>query len=196
VWAALKKQLRPEHGSYDRWEEFQIVQCGGCQTISFSDQYQSAIRDPDDEIIEVIDATIVYPSAVPQASMSGTNEVPESVRRVYVETHAALCNKLPVLAGIGIRAIVEAVCKDRSALGANLEKRIDSLAAKGFVTPDGAKILHSLRFMGNDAAHEVKQHEEAELATAFLVVEHLLQTVYVIPEKAKDLLKSKPPSKK
>lgn len=52
---------------------------------------------------------------------------------------------------------------------------------------EGAKILHSLRIMGNQAAHKVKPHSEEDLRTAFDVVEHLLQGVYVLPAKASRL---------
>jgi hypothetical protein len=89
-----------------------------------------------------------------------------------------------VLAGIGIRSIVEAVCTEKTATGHNLQQRIDALVTLGLITRDGATILHSLRFMGNAAAHEVTAHTESELDTAFDVVEHLLTTVYVLPHAA------------
>jgi hypothetical protein len=59
----------------------------------------------------------------------------------------------------------------------------------GVLTNDGATILHSLRNMGNDAAHEVKPHREEELKVAFDVVENLLESVYLLPLKAKKLPK-------
>jgi hypothetical protein len=39
--------------------------------------------------------------------------------------------------------------------------------------------------MGNQAAHKVKAHSQNELNLAFDVVEHLLKTVYLLPEQAK-----------
>ncbi|MDY3558591.1 DUF4145 domain-containing protein, partial [Gemmata sp. JC673] len=60
------------------------------------------------------------------------------------------------------------------------------------VSGDGAKILHSLRFMGNNAAHEVKGHTAEELTIALGVVEYLLHGVYVMPKKAAKL-PQKPP---
>jgi hypothetical protein len=124
--------------------------------------------------------------------MDSIHEVPFGICSVYRETRAALCSNQPILAGIGIRAIVEAVCNDRGASGRNLEKRIDSLVTMKIVTEDGAKILHSLRFMGNDAAHEVKAHKIEELNIAFGVVEYLLHGVYVMPKQAAKLPQKKP----
>jgi len=101
----------------------------------------------------------------------------------------AIGNDQPVLAGIGIRAIIETVCKERSAKGKDLKEKIDDLANLGVVTKDGAKILHSLRFMGNDAAHEVKAHTNEELITAIDVAEYTLKGVYILPKLADKLPK-------
>ena len=51
-----------------------------------------------------------------------------------------------------MRALVEAVCMEKSASGNNIEKRIDDLVNKGVLTTEGADILHSIRLIGNKAA--------------------------------------------
>ena len=91
--------------------------------------------------------------------------------------------------GIGLRAIVEAVCEEKAATGSDLIKRIDDLIIKGVTTQSGASILHNIRLMGNASAHEVKANSEEELTTALEVVEHLLLGVYLIPQKAAKLKK-------
>lgn len=96
---------------------------------------------------------------------------------------------LPVLTGIGIRAIVETVCNDRGATGAKLFQKINSLVALKLITQQEATVLHDLRFMGNEAAHRVKGHKSDELNLAFDVVEHLLNTVYLLAEKTMRLPK-------
>jgi hypothetical protein len=55
------------------------------------------------------------------------------------------------------------------------------------VTKDGADILHRIRGMGNQAAHEQKAHTEAQLVAAFEVVEHMLKGVSIIPSHASSL---------
>jgi hypothetical protein len=96
---------------------------------------------------------------------------------------------LPILTGIGIRAIVETVCNDRGATGANLLQKINSLVTLKLITQREATVLHDLRFMGNEAAHKVKGHKSGELNLAFDVVEHLLNTVYLLAEKTMQLPK-------
>lgn len=168
-------------------DHYQIVQCQGCKTISF----RKAHTDSDD-FIEVDGETInpvreeIYPSRLAgRQKLNREDLLPHDVGRIYSETHAALCSKQPVLAGIGIRALIETVCKEKTAQGSNLEKKIDSLVSMGVLTPAGAEILHGLRILGNEAAHEVKPHSEQTLGTAMEVVEHLLKGVYILPAVAK-----------
>ena len=112
---------------------------------------------------------------------------PHGVYSIYQEAHSSLCSNLRIMAGFGIRAIIEAVCKDKSIQGRTLQDRINGLRDSGLITSDAADILHNLRFMGNAAAHEMRAHNMKELGAAFTVAEHLLQTVYVIPHHASNL---------
>jgi hypothetical protein len=57
------------------------------------------------------------------------------------------------------------------------------------LTKDGADILHKLRTLGNDAAHEVKPHSLQELGLAFDVVDYLLLGVFILPVNAKKTFK-------
>ena len=98
-------------------------------------------------------------------------------------------NDQPVLAGVGVRALVETICDDKQAAGSSLANRIDSLVTLGVLTQDGATILHKIRTLGNSAAHEVKPHSTESLGVAMDVCEHLLEGVYVLPHHAKKAFK-------
>ncbi|GGY23560.1 hypothetical protein GCM10007387_01200 [Pseudoduganella albidiflava] len=113
----------------------------------------------------------------------------DKIQRIYEESLQALNDTQPVLCGIGIRALIETVCKDKKAIGSDLYNKINSLVGLGVLTQDGADILHKLRTLGNDAAHEVKPHSLQELGLAFDVVDHLLLGVYILPEHAKKTFK-------
>jgi hypothetical protein len=117
--------------------------------------------------------------------------LPNKVRVVYEETLKALSNKAPILAAIGIRAVVEAVCKDKGCTERNLEKNIELLVKKGHLASDQADFLHLQRFMGNAAAHEIEPPEQDELTAALDIAENLLANLYVLPELAEKMKKSK-----
>ncbi|HSF22684.1 MAG TPA: DUF4145 domain-containing protein [Blastocatellia bacterium] len=170
--------------SFEWRVSYQIVQCQGCDTVSFrSVSTNSEDFDPGDGYVETEQ---LYPNRVEGRSvLNGINLLPPPLQRIYQETIGALNGNQPVLSGIGIRAIVETVVKQRKASGRDLLERIDHLVQLRMLTQDGAAILHKLRGLGNRAAHEVKAHTTEELALAMDVIEHLLQAVYILPKQAK-----------
>ena len=130
-----------------------------------------------------------YPNA--DQGRDTVNEVhllPTALRRIYAETVSAFNASQPVLTGIGIRAIVETVCKDKEAIGRDLKKKIDDLVKKQVLTTRDADILHGLRTLGNKAAHEVKPHEDSQLELALEVIDHILDGVYILPARAEGKL--------
>lgn len=176
------------HNTWFAWDDkYQIIQCRGCNTISFrhlhtnsEDYYQVGPDEWEQGIQEKL-----YPNRVEgRKKLEDTHFLPIKVRAIYGETHNALCDGLPVLVGIGLRAIIETVCKEKEADGKNLNEKIDSLVAKGMLTEDGAQILHKLRTLGNRAIHEVKPHSQDQLSLAMDVVEHLLEGAYIFLAKA------------
>jgi len=166
------------------WNNYFVIRCEGCHEVSFLHQSGSDddwIDDPETGEAEPAVAQQVYPQRVAGIrALSESYALPWNVRSVYSETLAAINSDLPILAGAGIRAIVEAVATHQNAKGNNLERRIDDLRSKGFITPIEAELLHDLRFMGNASMHETKWHTQEELAAALRIVDHLLTGVYVL----------------
>ena len=158
----------------------ELLQCGGCQDIHYRRSEWAHMDEEADALIQVFPPIGLRARAIPEAHL-----FPSEVEAAYRETIAAAANELPVLTSVGVRILVEAVCSDREAQGRNLEKKIDDLVIQGVLTPEGAEILHGLRILGNESAHEVAAPRQAQLEAALSVVKHLLLGVYVIPETAK-----------
>ena len=168
-------------------ESYQIIQCQGCTEISFRNYLNDAMSDSRGEKGAVEE---IYPSRVAgRHVLRSAHILPRNISNIYEETHKALCSKQPILAGIGIRALLEAVCKEKAAKGKDLEQKIDNLVEAGVLTKSGAEILHGLRILGNVSAHEVKPHSENTLDLAMDVLEHLLSDVYILPTKSAKLPK-------
>ena len=165
----------------------QIVECQGCESISFR---KSSTNSEDVDYDEYgnyfhYETVILYPSRNEgRNSMKDEHLLPSNIQRIYAETIKAMNNDQPVLAGIGIRALIENICKDKKADGNSLYEKINELVPIGALTSDGAKILHKIRTLGNEAAHEVKPHQTEQLVLALDVCEHLLQGVYLLPHYA------------
>ncbi|MEU9305933.1 DUF4145 domain-containing protein [Streptomyces sp. NPDC048269] len=84
------------------------------------------------------------------------------------------------LAGIGYRATVEQIVKERGATGNNLAQRILALSGVG-VPQDVVDAFHEARFVGNDSAHDALAYSAEEIADiAELILEAVL-VLYVQP---------------
>lgn len=184
-------------GEDTRWDyyytdTYQIIKCLGCESVSFRHNHNNSeeeyVVDENSNGVPVDHEEIYPPSVVGRGQLKNLHFLPYGVSDVYFETHKALCNKQPILAGIGIRALIEAVCKEKQSAGANLKIKIDSLVTLGVLTTDGAKILHGMRMLGNEAAHQVKPHSEENLGIAMDVVENLIMSVYILPKVAEGII--------
>lgn len=178
---------------FRHWGTAQITKCQGCEEIAFRQVcYSQEHPDEGDELLfpprkrhKLADHLYLW------------NDIwgmPDAIRRIYLETASAIQHDIPTLAGIGMRTIIEAVCRHQKVTGGDLFKKIDSLVAKGMLTASGAKILHSIRLLGNDAAHEIKAPTEKQAIAAMKVIDHLLLGVYVLPKAASALPRQKPRS--
>lgn len=173
--------------NFNWWQSYRIIQCMGCKSISFregSTHTEDWDFDRDGRVF--LNETVnLYPPRNADSKGLGEDKhyMPPMLTDIYDETRNALANSQPVLAGIGLRAIVETLCKDKAVAGHNLEKKIDALATDGYLTKPQTAILHKIRTLGNAAAHEVKPHPPKQLALAMNVIEHLLESVYIMPAK-------------
>ncbi len=175
----------PDDG-FKHWGTAQITKCQGCEEIAFRQVcYSEEHPDEADELL--------FPprcrNRIAERLYLGNDifGLPGVVLKIYTETLSALQHNMPTLAGIGVRAIIEAICKHQRINGRDLFKKIDGLCNKGLLTASGAKILHSIRLLGNDAAHDIKPPTEKQIVAAMKVIDHLLLGVYVLPGEAKVL---------
>ena len=167
-------------------EKYQVIQCNGCENIVFR-KISSNSEDMDfDGYIENED---IFPN--PEAGRDTIKDsllLPAKLEKIYSETIKSLNSNLQVLIGIGIRAIIETICKEKNANGSNLFDKINNLQTQNVLTQEGADILHKLRVLGNNSAHEVKPHSNAQLGLALDVIDNLLTSVYILPYHAQHTL--------
>jgi hypothetical protein len=176
--------------SFD-WEKIsQIIQCQGCEAVSFRiSSTNSEDCDFDFEGPTYRETITYYPGRAAGLKAIDSYLLPPVVQGIYQETILAIENEQSILAGIGIRALIETICKDQSAEGKDLHDKINSLHDKAIITNEGRATLHKLRVLGNDAAHEVKKHTNQQLSLALQIIEHMLDGTYIIPRKAAEAFK-------
>jgi hypothetical protein len=194
VLAEYKNRGSTSEDDIQWWATYQIIQCSGCDDISF--KITSSCTEDYDSITGKFDETVVlYPDRTNgREPIDGYDEFPIKTKRIYLETLKALNNQTPLLAAIGLRAIIESICLEKETKSDNLRGGIDELADLGLLSKKQAEFLHAHRFMGNEAAHEIVAPKPQHLIAAFDIAETLLKTIYILPNIA-DQLKRKDTSK-
>ncbi|MGD9581488.1 MAG: DUF4145 domain-containing protein [Vampirovibrionia bacterium] len=191
VLASVQKNESDEYTYY--YQDYEIVLCMGCREVSFRSNWvfsEDIDFDPESGFPYPKNHEDVFPNRITgRKELKDYSLLPYEVLKIYKETYIALSNRAPILTGVGIRALVESICKEKNAKGKDLEAKIDSLVTLGILTVDGAEILHSTRLMGNKAVHELTASSDEELNTALNLVEHLLMGVYILPKSAELLPK-------
>lgn len=185
VMRELEEETDPE--SYHERDTWQIIQCMGCLTTGFrhrNDDYEQVYEADDGDVRHTVSIEL-YPRVLRNhQGLSLRYLIPPLIRKVYIQTLASYGEQAYVLASIGLRANIEAVCNHLQISGNNLEKRIDLLFKGGFISNADKKRLHAIRFLGNDAAHDIKEPKESELRVALEIIEHLLNSVFILEHKA------------
>lgn len=169
---------------------WQIVRCLGCLHVSFHYIYEDHEQFWEDDFghVNFNTTSSTYPKTIKNHKLIDLSWVlPPVISKIYRQTLLAFSDEAYILAGVGLRASIEAVCNNLNISGSSLEKRIDQLFKSGYVSNEDKKRLHAIRFLGNDAAHEIKEPKESELRVALEIIEHLLNSVFILKKKAESL---------
>lgn len=200
------KEVKINYNENGWWEDtiYQIIQCNGCDEISFRKLYNNAQIQQNNGIDERFIQEL-YPNRGPGIiSAKKFTDIPFKVKTIYIETVEAFNNEQLILCCGGLRSLIESICIDKSITGIikknvkgnnylqkNLEGKIEGLAESGYLTKDNVIILHELRFLGNDALHELKKPNMLELKLAMEIIELTIDNIYELQHKALKLQQRK-----
>jgi hypothetical protein len=183
-----------QYFSFNGQTNYQIIQCNGCEFVSFreiywnSEDYEEYIDDDGALSGKPTIMEKFYPNLISGSRFQSheLSYLPDACRAIYLETEFALVNQQLLLAAIGLRALIEAICEHEEMLKniqftskEKLFNKIDKMLEKGLLPQGAREILHSIRTMGNDSVHKVEKQNIEQLKLAFSVLETLLRTLYV-----------------
>ena len=166
-----------------------ILRCMGCDDITFRETWTTS-EDRDFETGEFVPSVQLWPPRhdhyiVPRYHV----DMPLDLMKLHRETIDCYNRESNILCAFGIRSLLEAICRDKSIndgpdpnrpgeRASNLGGKIEGLIEARHVTPADGVLLHALRFLGNEAAHELLRPSTQELGTAIVVVEHAIASIY------------------
>lgn len=148
------------------WE---IWQCRGCDGIVVRN-----IEFVDDDELE----EFYPPRSTELIKRQEFNKMPQLLDSIYDEVVKAFNSKCYILCSAGLRALLEAICRDRNiesgpnasgTISRSLEGKINGL--KEIIPGNIVDNLHGLRFLGNKALHELDLPRTEDLALAIGVME-------------------------
>lgn len=121
--------------------------------------------------------------------------LPETVKSLYSEAFAAAEAGHSVLAVLGLRTIIQRVCRERGAKEEPLARQIDFLREQGLLSIQQASFLHGIRLMGNEAAHEaIEPITDDRVLQCFTIINHVLTGMYVLPKESPEFDARKDPT--
>jgi hypothetical protein len=161
-----------------------IWYCRGCEDVLYETIFSNS--DELDENGNLILHPLIYPyrtimTIAPKRFLT----LPHNLNLLYFEIVSSINHNILILAAIGLRTLLEGICKDKSIPGKNLKELIDNI---NFINDNIKTNLHGFRFMGNDAAHELDCPTREEIALALEVMEDLMNYTYDLDYKSSRIL--------
>jgi len=172
------------------YEEYLVVKCQGCNTVSF------AIRLSGDHFIDQENGfnyiDLNFPdqennSDIMLLAFEERQKLPRQISKLYDEVQTVFTQDANILAGVGLRMLIEAICLEQNIQGKNLQIKIEELHVKGLISKNEIPILDKLREIGNSSVHEIKTFPINKLKYALDIINHVLKSIYILPAINKKL---------
>ncbi len=188
-WYAEYEDQHEDGTPWEYGDTFLIWRCNGCLTLTLEDAITELDFFGGDENARAdYKDSHYYPNLGENVIRRRYFGIPKKIQRIYYETIDAFNNNLNILCATGLRGLIEGICDDKEISGKhdNLEKKIKSLTKAG-IPANMTENLHSFRFMGNTAIHELTSPKREELRLAIEIIEDLLNYLYDLDYKLKRL---------
>ena len=176
------------------WEDtrYRLWVCAGCEYATLEIAYQNSFYseglvedDWDYDSDESWDIDYFPKREINDVRGKSFRKLPAKLNKIYRETIQSFNGGLNLLCAFGLRALIEGICDDKGMKGNNLEAKIDGL--KSILPANIVTNIHSFRFIGNTAIHELTPPANDALRLAIEIIEDLLNFLYELDYKASGL---------
>ena len=140
---------------YKSHTDYMTIQCKGCDEISFLIREISAMFADEYSEVGYFDENFpnnVYDIDVVLLSEEERATLPKVLRNLYGEVEGAFREESNILAGIGLRMLVEGICLEKAIKGKNLQDKINNLNSAGLLSTNEIPILDKLRVIARSYA--------------------------------------------
>ncbi|WP_459500897.1 DUF4145 domain-containing protein [Bacillus sp. C1] len=209
----IKLATPEESQDFQYRDSYSIVQCLGCDEVSFLRAYcdEDMLKIGYDGNWESYEEYTVYPEE-PKEETKGLyleyksiyefNNIPDFIFDLREEVIEAYRKEMFLLCSMGIRMLLEGICKEKGIVqiqkiknkelqfdksgnpemrNLSLHEKIEELHKQQYIIESHKGVLHQVRGMGNYAAHEMITYSPETIAQALKIIEHMLYSIYEIP---------------
>lgn len=169
---------------------YRVVKCCGCDNVSFDQEVieECNVEYNQEGYEEIVPIHTSYPVKENSIEPLRSWDIPVLIEKAYRESVDALNNGNLLLASIGFRATVEALCIEKGFDKGTLNTKIDKLRDRGIITAADCERLHEARFMGNESAHQIQEPDKQHVLIVLEVINNILNNLYIIDKKFKDVI--------
>ena len=178
---------RDEPTGFEEWWEYRFWICRGCDAATLEIAYTNT-GSLDARAREQVWHSTIHPRRKRRSRpLKRFYQLDVKLESIYREVIESFNAELRTLCAVGLRALLEGICANKKVAGPNLYERIGGMNAH--LPSNIVQSLHSFRFMGNEAAHELQAPSRADLELAIAVMEDLMNFLYELDYKAQRLPK-------
>ena len=169
---------------------YRVVKCCGCDHVSFDMEVleEGNIEYDRDGYEEMVPVHTSFPKKENSIEPLHSWDIPVLINKAYRESVEALNSGSLLLASIGFRATVEALCIEKGFDKGSLLTKINKLRDKGIITSADCERLHEARFIGNESAHQIQEPDREHVMIVLEVINNILNNLYIIDRKFKEVI--------
>ena len=197
----MEHNIRDNDGDFDCSISYYVLQCSGCDTISFLENYSDTeMYDySHDGEMKYYNRETIYPPRIARKLpqwLGNLRFIEDELYDVLQEIYVALQNDLPVLATQGTRTALEIAMTKKVGDKDTFLDKVNAFIEAGFMQKDLKQPLLDALNAGSASAHRGYKPNNREISEIFDLVEGIIHAVFIIPQKAKSVEAKTPKRKK
>jgi len=168
---------------------YQILACRGCDTVRFRQEITLPIFS--DDTGEPRKEISYFPAAVsrrrPKWLHDFSFDVDAEIQSLLNEIYVAIHEDLRVLAGNGIRTILDMVMTRKVGDVGDFAAKLSAVENAGLVSKSNREFLEVTIKAGSASAHRGFKPTQTDLNLLLDITENLISSIYVLPGEVKSL---------
>lgn len=179
--------------SYDHCSRSIVTECCGCEQPHYF--WSSWIENNDNSGIESFDEWVFPPKNLHQppswyinfalSTVFDESGDTKHVSDLLREVHSALEKNCPRLGIMGVRALFEHIMISKVGDNGSFKKNLNRFRSDGYISILQCESIEHILEAGHAAIHRSHEPNKGELIAALQIVEGLIESIYINPDKSK-----------